>query len=144
MKDKIKKVLVSEYEIAKYNTMLTINVTKIQIKDFFNKFKPHKLLKNRKSRNQYRIPSIKIVGKVTPEEIEEIHDSFVDLVSNKYFKDYNCHEFRFKGDTYIRIDEPKNAGYLDLNELYDYANKKTDTTFVDCLSRENYGRYVNK
>lgn len=144
MKEKIKAVLKQEYEIAKYNTMLTINITKIQIKNFIEKIKPGKPMKNRKNKIQRKLPSIRIVGNVTEEEVEEIHDSFVEFITDKYFKNYNCHIFKFKGDTYIRIDEPKKPGYLDMCELYEFVNKKTDKTFVDCLSRDNYSRYVNK
>lgn len=144
MKNKIKEVLIREYEIAKFNVMLIINVTKIQLKDLFNKIKPSKFIENKTSIAQYKIPSVKIVGDVTKEEIEEIHDAFVDFVTNKYFKDYHCHEFRFKGDTYIRIDEPKKSGYIDMSELYEFANKKTDKTFASCFSRDNYSRYTNK
>lgn len=142
MKEKIKNILLREYEIAKFNITVVINVTKIQIKDFFGKFKPYNPveIKNRKRKVQYRIPNIKIVGEVSKEELDEIHDSFVELVVNQYFKDYNCHVFKFKGDTYIRLDEPKKTEYIDMNELYGLAQKQSDVTFVDTFKRENYNK----
>lgn len=144
MKEKIKNTLTKHYKIAKYEFTLIFTITKIQIKEFFDRIKPRKSLKNRKRKVQYKIPTIRIVGEVTKEEVEEIHDSFVAFIVDEYFKDYNCHAFKFKGETYVRLDEPKKKEYIDVNDLCKFNNRKYENTIADSLSRNNYSRYVNK
>lgn len=52
---------------------------------------------------QYRLPIIKIVGIADKECIDEAHDAVVSFLVDKFFKDYDCHVFKYKGQTYMRV-----------------------------------------
>lgn len=52
---------------------------------------------------QYRLPTIKIIGNLSKEDIDEIRDFVIAHIVEEYFKDVPCHVYRFKGDTFIRL-----------------------------------------
>ena len=54
-------------------------------------------------RFQYSLPTIEFVGDMNAVSREEAHDAVISFLVDKYLKDYDCHVFKFKGKTYIRI-----------------------------------------
>ena len=54
---------------------------------------------------QYRLPIINIVGVTDKECVDEAHDAIISFLVDKFFKDYDCHVFRYKGKTYVRVKD---------------------------------------
>lgn len=81
---------------------------------------------------QYRLPTIKIVGNLDKEDIDEIRDFVIEHIVDEYFKNVPCHVFRFKGDTFIRLK----------NEDKVCCDKTTEIPFINIHKYDAYNTMV--
>ena len=75
---------------------------------------------------QRKLPEIKIVGNFDKEDIDEAYDAIVSFLVEKIFGSHDCHVFKYKGTTYIRM------------------KPNPDGTIRDAYSRENDDKYKKK
>ena len=109
---------------------------------------------------QWKLPEIKIVGNFDKEDIDEAHDAIVSFLVEKIFNGHDCHVFKYKGITYIRMkpNEPAEREHavqkvdkttaMPYISIHQPAERRVvfepDGTIRDKYSRKNDDRYKKK